>query len=68
MGLDPALNSSQDDLSDIDRVGDSVADPDIEAMVFLDDQTRSTNMDGDYDETLKAAINNSGFKFERESQ
>jgi len=68
MGLDPALNSSQDELSDIDRVGDSQVDPDVEAMVFLDDHTRDSYIDGDYDETLKAAINNSGFKFERESQ
>ena len=30
MGLDPDLNSSQDELSDIDRVGDSLIDPDAE--------------------------------------
>ena len=37
-------------------------------MVFLDDHTRDSYVDGDYDETLPAAINNSGLKFERESQ
>ena len=64
MGLDPALNSSQDgELSYIDAV-DSQLDPDMEAMVFLADQTASID---ECDETLMAAVNNSGVKFERES-
>ena len=66
MGLDPDLNSSQDELSHIEGIEE--ADPDAEAIALFDNHTRDSDIDGEYDDTLPAAVNISGLKFERESR